>query len=224
MHGVESAAERWRLAVLLPALFDAVLAAAAGDTTGLFDETRAPTDGHVTVLPGGAGVPLLPGEGERSIADVRIDGATLTWCPSGYYTPFIAPGSEPCHRPELSLMVGQPASVAVAWDRSGARLTVPVVGVAGDVLRLRLFPDPADVLLGDVPIVLRIMAQGGSSAKASVPGPPAVRFTVDPFDVVGALLPWHTVRIELGAALTEVTLEVVSPAEGALQLLTLGVD
>jgi hypothetical protein len=51
-----------------------------------------------------------------------------------------------------------------------------------------------------------------------------VRFTVDPFDIVGALLPWRTVRVELGAALTELTLEVVGPAQGSLQLLTLGVD
>jgi dienelactone hydrolase len=221
---VEAAAERERLTALLPPLVDAVIAAAGGDQTGLFDGTRAPSDGHVTVVPGGARVPVLPGVDARAIADVRTDGATLTWCPSGYYTPYVAPGSEPCHRPELSLMVGQPATVAVAWDRTGARVTVPVAGVAGDVLRLRLFPDLADVRLGDGPIVLRLSAQDGSSVEVSVPVPPAVRFTVDPFDIVGALLPWRTVRVELGAALTELTLEVVGPAQGSLQVLTLGVD
>jgi dienelactone hydrolase len=221
---VEAAAERERLTALLPPLVDAVIAAAGGNLTGLFDGTRAPVDGHVTVVPGGARVPVLPGVDARAIAAVLADGATLTWCPSGYYTPYVAPGSEPCHRPELSLMVGQPATVAVAWDRPGARVTVPVAGVAGDVLRLRLFPDPADVRLGDGPIVLRLSAQDGSSVEVSVPVPPAVRFTVDPFDIVGALLPWQTVRVELGAALTELTLEVVGPAQGSLQVLTLGVD
>lgn len=224
MWEVESAAERERLTALLPDLLDAVIAAASGDVAGLFDGTRAPADGHVTVVPGGARVPVLPGDDERAIADVRADGATLTWCPAGYYTPFVVPGSEPCHRPELSLMVGQPATVAVAWDRAGARVTVPTAGIAGEVLRLRLFPDPADVRMGDGPVVLRLSAQDGSSVEVTVPVPPAVRFTVDPFDIVGALLPWHTVRVELGAALTEVTLEVVSPAQGSLQLLTLGVD
>lgn len=221
---VESAAERERLAALLPALFDAVPSATAGEAVELFDETRAPNDGSVTVVPGGARVPLLPGDGEGAIADVRADGATLTWCPSGYYTPFVVPGSEPCHRPELSLVVGQPASVAIAWDRAGAQVAVPISGVAGDVLRLRLFPDPADIRLGDGPIVLRVRAQDGSSVEVSVPVPPAVRFTVEPFDIVGALLPWHTVRVALGAPLTEVTIEMVSPAQGSLQLLTLGVD
>jgi hypothetical protein len=224
--------ERARLRSLLPALFDAVLAAADGDTAGLFDETRAPTDGHVTVVPGGAAVPILPAADARAIATVRADGATLTWCPSGYSTPFVEQGTEPCHRPELSLMVGQPATVALVWDRAGAQVTVPMggvggvdgIGTSGDVLRLRLFPDPADVRLGDGPIVLRLIAQDGSSVDVSVPVPPAVRFRVDPFDIVGALLPWHTVRVALGGPLEEFTIEVVSPAQGALQLVTLGVE
>jgi dienelactone hydrolase len=221
----EAAGEQERLAELLPALLDAVLGAIDGDLSGVFDESRAPEDAHVSVVPAGTRAPLLPGRGERTIAEMRADGASLTWCPSGYYTPFTAPGSEPCHRPELSLMIGQPATVAVAWDRAGARVTVPigtVDGGVGDVLRLRLFADPADVRLGDGPIVLRLVAQDGSTIEVTIPVPPAVRFTVDPFDVVGALLPWHTVRVRLGAPLEELTLEMVSPAQGSLQIVTLG--
>lgn len=220
----EAAAERERLAALLPDLLAAVLAAVDGDLEGLFDETRAPSDGHTTVVLGGARVPLLPGDDACAIADVVVDGASLTWCEAGYYTPYSSPGSEPCHRPELTLMVGQPASVVVAWDRAGASVSVPIEGDTGDVLRVRLFPDPADVRLGGGPVVLRLVAQDGSSVDLSVPVPPAVRFTVDPFDLVGALLPWHTVRVELGAPLEELTLEMLAPAQGALQIVTLGVD
>jgi hypothetical protein len=223
---MEAAAERERLGALLPMLFDAVLAAVDGAPSGLFDETRTPADGHVTVVPGSVPVPILPGDDARGLTALRADGANLTWCPPGYSTPFVEPGTEPCHRPELSLMVGQPATVAIAWDRAGALVTVPIggVGAAGDVVRLRLFPDPADVRLGDGPLVLRLVAQDGSSVEVTVPIPPAVRFTVDPFDIVGALLPWHTVRVALGAPLEDLMLEVVSPAEGALQLVTLGVE
>jgi hypothetical protein len=49
-----------------------------------------------------------------------------------------------------------------------------------------------------------------------------------PFDLVGALLPWSTTRVALGAPLgaplERVTIEVVSPAEGSLPIVTLGVD
>ena len=42
--------------------------------------------------------------------------------------------------------------------------------------------------------------------------------------MLGALLPWHTVRVKLGAPLEELTLEIVAPSQGSLQVLTLGVD
>jgi hypothetical protein len=45
-----------------------------------------------------------------------------------------------------------------------------------------------------------------------------------PFDLVGAFLPWSTTRVALGAPLERVTIEVVSPAEGSLPIVTLGVD
>jgi hypothetical protein len=216
----ESEEERARLVALLPALLDAVL----GVDTGLFSETRAPAAAHVSVVPAGARLPLLPGEEERVIDGLMIDGSRLTWCPDGYYTPYVAPGKEPCHRPELPFMVGWPATIAVAWDREGASVTVPMTGAAGDVLRLRLFPDPADVRLGDGPIVLRLRAQDGSSVEVSVPVPSVLRFEVPPFDLTGGLLPWHTVRVRLGGPLEALTVEVLAPAQGSLQVVSLGID
>jgi len=216
----ESEEERTRLVTLLPALLDAVL----GVDTGLFTETRVLATEHVTVLPAGARLPLLPGEDERLIDGFVTDGSRLTWCPDGYYTPYVAPGREACHRPELPSMVGWPATVAVAWDRAGASVTVPMTGTAGDVLRLRLFPDPADVRLGDGPIVVRLRAQDGSSVEVSVPVPPALRMEVSPFDLAGALLPWHTVRVRLGGPLEALTVELLAPAQGSLQVVSLGID
>jgi len=216
----EAEEERIRLAALLPALIGAVL----GDGAGLFDETRAPAGAHVTVVPAGARVAALAGADERVLDAVRVEHATLTWCPPGYYTPYVEPDKERCHRPELTMMIGRSASIALRWDRAGATVEVPIDGAAGDVLRLRLFPDPADVRLGEGPIVLRLRAQDGSSVEASIPVPPAVRSTSPPFELVGALLPWRTVRVRLGAPLETLTLEIVAPAEGSLQVVTLGVD
>ncbi len=231
---VAATSERARLARIIPGLAAAVAGRdGSGWAARVFDEPRIDAPGvTLTVVPAGARIPTHPLRDvapdevvDASVTDgLAVDGARVTRCPAGYYTPLSLPGSEVCHRPELPLLIGRPLSLALAWDRAGASVTLPVSGRAGEVLRLRMFPDPADLRLGDGPIVLRVRAQDGSSVDVELAVPPTLRFSVPPFELAGAFLPWHTERFVLGADLAEVTLEVVSPASGTLQLVSLGVD
>lgn len=218
-------AQRERLAPIVSGAVSAVVGSRADGWAGsLFDEPATPSGAHLTVVPGAARVPAFPGPTATSIGPVTTDGVTLTWCRPEYTTPLMAPGTEPCHRPELALMVGQPSSVAFVWDRAGASATFPLEGSTGDVLRFRVFPDVADVRIGQGPIVLRLTADDGSSVDVEVPVPPVLRFTIDSFDIAAALVPWWTARISLGAHLQAVTIGVVSPDSGAIQIVSLGVD
>lgn len=56
---------------------------------------------------------------------VTAEGATLFYCPPGYYTPFSDPGTEPCRRPNF-IMPGNPGMLVVGWDRPATlRLELP---------------------------------------------------------------------------------------------------
>jgi hypothetical protein len=180
-----------------------------------------PSGVQVALVEGGEPAAVLPGTSEASLGDVTIDGFTATWCPQGYYTPFSAPGTEACHRPELPGFVGLPASVALSWDAAGASLTAPLPAGTTRV-RLRAIPDLADPRLGDGPVVLEVSTPGGWSEQVTLEVPPSTRERVDPFDLVHALLLWDTFVLDLPAGTDQVTVTVVSPAAGSLQLSTLG--
>jgi len=229
-----AARERDRLGAILPGLVVAVMGRDGGGWAGrVFDEPRVDTPGvTLAVVPGDARVaahPSLAVRPDEAVDAVDVDGLTaggarVTRCPTGYSTPLVLPGSEPCHRPELPMIVGQPATLAVAWDRPSARVTLPVAGSAGDVLRLRAFADPADVRLGAGPIRLRIVAADGSSVDVELPVPDVQRLDLDPFEVAVGFLPWRTTRVALGADIASVTIELIAPDTGSLQIVSLGVD
>ncbi|MCL4857850.1 MAG: hypothetical protein KJZ93_00520, partial [Caldilineaceae bacterium] len=54
-------------------------------------------------------------------ASVIAEGITTHFCPEGYYTPAMLPGSEPCRRVNVAIP-GQPALVVVSWSESGGAL------------------------------------------------------------------------------------------------------
>lgn len=217
--------QRDLLTELVPGAVLAGLGAETGGWAGrIFEEPAAPEGVTVSVVPAAARVAPIPGADPSVVEALDTDGLAVTYCPEGYYTPMTDPGTEPCHRPELSLMVGQAATLAVVWDTAGASVRLPVTGTTGDVLRLRAYADPADARLPEGDIVLRLRADDGSTAEVVVPVPPTLRFDTGIFEIAGSFLPWTTASWALGADLQAVTLEVVSPTEGALQLVSLGVD
>jgi len=180
---------------------------------------------YLAVIPAGAAAPLLPGDSDRALDGLTAgDTVRLLWCPSGYYTPFVLPDKEDCHRPELTMMVGQAATVAVTWDRPGTLFTIPVTAQKGDILRLRFFLDMADTRFGEEPLEVQMSAQDGSYVRVTVPLPPVLRFDVPPFELAGAFLPWYTVRAVVMEDLEEVTVAVLGPTAGSLQIVTLGID
>jgi hypothetical protein len=229
-----AARERERLGAILPGFVVAVTGQDGGGwPSRVFDEPRIDEPGvTLAVVPAGARVAAHPSLMVRAdeavdavaVDGLLVDGARVTRCPTGYSTPFVLPGSEPCHRPELPMIVGQPATLAVAWDRPGARITLPVAGSVGDVLRLRAFADPADVRVGEGPIRLRIVAADGSSVQVELPVPAVQRLDIDPFKVTVGFLPWRTTRIALGAEVASVTIELLAPEAGSMQIVSLGVD
>lgn len=85
----------------------------------------------------------LGGEGEAQ-------KVTLTFCPSGFYIPAEAPGSEPCRRVNLS-NPGQPALAVASWWRAGAAWRFTIPAGAGDLsqaaaISLRAAIDPLSPL------------------------------------------------------------------------------
>jgi hypothetical protein len=60
--------------------------------------------------------------------------------------------------------------------------------------------------------------------ELELPVPEVQRIELDPFQVTFGFLPWQTTRIELGAEMASVTIELLSPDAGALQIVSLGID
>jgi dienelactone hydrolase len=210
-------------AAFVPELAHAVL----GDGTGtgwagsVFDEPATPDGVLLGVVPAGEPAAPVPGPGPRPPGDLRADGMTLTFCPECYSTPFVAPGSEPCHRPELPMMVGYPRTIAASWDAVGATIAVPVSAGPGDVARLRVVPDIADERL-DAPLRLRLSAPDGPSTEVDVALAEVRRELIDPFFLTFGLAMWSTVTLPLPDGARELVVEVLDPPAGSMQVVSLG--
>jgi hypothetical protein len=50
------------------------------------------------------------------------------------------------------------------------------------------------------------------------------RIDIDPFRVAVGFLPWRTTRVALGADIASVTIELLAPDAGSLQIVSLSVD
>lgn len=218
-------AERELFAAMVPELALAVLGDGGAGWAGIvFDDPQSPDGVEIGVVPGGAAVAALPGASESVIADLELAGITATFCPFGYYTPFVEPDRVACHRPELPHMVGQPRTLALTWDEPGASMTVPLEARAGDILRLRIFPDVAAGFLGDAPVQLRLTVPGGASVDVEVPVPPYAFETMEEFDIYSTFAPWQTFAFEVTGDVAAVELTLVEPGAGGVQLVSLGID
>ena len=107
--------------------------AAADDRRWLLVPTTA--DELVTNLQGGS---------------VTEEGITTHFCPEGYYTPFVMPGSEPCRRANV-VIPGNPALVVVSWTEPGGVWRFALPEGNGDLsgytaLSLRAAVDPLSEL------------------------------------------------------------------------------
>lgn len=220
--------QRELLAEIVPELVLAELGEDAEGWAGaVFDEPEPPAGVQLGVVPGGQQPGPVPGDDDEDLERLELDGMTATFCPLGYFTPFVEPGRDACHRPELTVLAGFPQSVALSWDAPGASVSVSLDAPAGSVLRVRGFPDVADERLGEGPLRLRLSDGAGWTHDIEWTVPESVVEPVEQQDwdrMVHAFLIWQTATVELPAAVETVTLEVLGPDAGAFHLVSLGLD
>ena len=132
---------------------------------------------------------LIPAAAEE-LTTHRLGGAVTAenlvthFCPKGFYTPAMLPGSEPCRRTTVTVP-GQPAHAVVSWEEPDATLRFALPGGAGDLsgfttLSLRAAVDPASPLNeADRPQAFRVQITdraGNSATVQTRPGEPALGF------------------------------------------------
>jgi hypothetical protein len=140
------------------------------------------------------------------------EGVDLLFCPAGFSTPFMLPGTEECRRREFTIP-GNPQMLSVRWENSGAALALELPAAAGDLsawetLSLRVAVDPVSPLNAAVdaqPLTLRLTDGAGAMASVAVSNEPAL---LRPVGLVGeseslpdgyfaAPVPLTTVRVPL---------------------------
>lgn len=146
---------------------------------------------------------------------VTAVNAAATFCPEGYYTPDMLPGSEPCMRVNLT-MPGQPATAVVSWSAPDAALRFAVPEEAGDLsaytaVSLRAALNPLSSLnTADSPqqFSVQLTDQAGQTALVRVPPTePALQFPAgiaeeDSFFAGGlfsGIVPLITLRLPLSS-------------------------
>jgi dienelactone hydrolase len=224
----EPAVQREAEAQLLPEVVRALMGLAADDPVAsqLLNRTRADdrvaASVRVVHVDGAAGrtVAFTP-LGPWPPRGASLRGVRATACPGGISSPFRNPGTEPCHRIELSEIVGRPPSVHLTWPGGSAAdgvggpapsLGLPVVGRAGGVLVLRAWADPLDVA-GPGELVLRITGDGpgGSWSRAVTLTVPRVGAPVSGTTVRRGAVLWSERRLVLPGATTSITLAPADP-------------
>ncbi len=157
------------------------------------------------------------------ISGTKAMGLRIVRCPAGMSSPFLAPGTESCHRVELSELVGRPASLHLDWTAVGGTLRVSHRRLpAGAVLVVRAFADPLSTATGtDVMATVT----GSDPGQALPPWSARLRFPVavigQPIAEAGlrrgAVL-WSERRIVLPSATSATTLTITGPGNGALDV------
>ena len=224
-------AQRELLAASVPELARRVLGApAAGIGATIFEPMRAEDTGSprmsvVHIDPSSARMSLLPDLTLPGAGDRLSTGFATTWCPAGNYSSYSRPGTERCHRVELDDLVGTPAALAMTWEQPGASLTAPVgVDAPGAVLVVRAFTDPIDERMGPGPVMLQLSGRRPDAsiwtAQITVPVA-ALGVPFPPFGARRGAVLWTEQRLPLDTPLTAVTLTVMSPAQGSIQLVSL---
>jgi dienelactone hydrolase len=172
---------------------------------------------------------------------VTAENAITHFCPKGFYTPWMLPGSEPCRRTYVTIP-GQPAHAVVSWEKPGAALRFAVPASAGDLngyaaLSLRAAVDPVSALNADVkPQAFTVRLTDGRGNSASVPtraDEPALGFPpgfVEPMEgsngvFFTGLVPLTTIRLPISefrgvdpADIREIALEFDRTPSGTLFL------
>ncbi len=224
-------AQRELLAASVPELARRVLGSpAAGIGAAVFDPMRADDTGSprisvVHIDPSSARRSLLPDLTSPGAGDALSKGLATTWCPAGTYSSYSRPGTERCHRVELDDLVGTPAALAMSWDQPGASLTAPGgVEAPGAILVVRAFADPIDERMGPGPVILQLSGRRPDAsiwtAQITVPVA-ALGAPFPPFGARRGAVLWTEQRLALDTPLTAVTVTVMSPAQGSLQLVSL---
>jgi hypothetical protein len=216
-------------------------------------DTAAAAPDAVLGLP--ARVAYLPPAEDRTVLLTPASGSELTttrpggtasaenlellFCPKGFFTPDMEPGTEACHRQAVTVP-GQPAHAVLTWQSPDAALRLAIPDSAADArdaraLSLRVAVDPASALNDPgTPQSLTIQLTDRSGNQASVttrPDEPALaypagqlrtdEFSPDFFTGIVTLTP---IRIPLTqftridtTAITEITIQPDTP-RGALFL------
>lgn len=144
---------------------------------------------------------------------VTAAGLTTFFCEAGYYTPTVKPGSEPCHRVNVTIP-GNPALVVVSWEQPGGALRFALPEGAGDLsddttISLRAAVDPLSPLneageYQSFSVQLTDRA-GGTAVVSTRPNEPALVFppgetqedTVFAGGIFSGRAPMTTIRLPL---------------------------
>lgn len=212
------------LADIVPELAHATLGDGVGSgwAGDVFADPAAPAGVQIAVVDAGEPVAAVPGPGPTLPSGLETSGMAATFCPIGYSTPQVEPGTEACHRPELPRFVGLPQTVALSWTTPNSSFTAPIDAAAGDTVVLRALADPADPALTAEEIRLRVTTPEGADVSWVLPVPEHTREEISPFTITHALVMWSTLRIPVNDGATAVTVEVESPSAGSMQVVSIG--
>jgi dienelactone hydrolase len=141
---------------------------------------------------------------------VTADDVRTFFCDTGYYTPFMKPGSEPCRRANV-VIPGNPALAVIGWEKPGAMLRFEIPAGKGDLsettaISLRAAVDPLSELnprgKGQAFSVRVTDAAGKTATIQTRPDEPALRYPegeAEPDEVFGEIftgrLPLTTIRV-----------------------------
>jgi dienelactone hydrolase len=172
---------------------------------------------------------------------VTAENLDVQFCPEGFYTPDMAPGTDACRRTTVTVP-GQPALAVLTWQSSGAALRLAIPAGRGDLSRastlgLRAAVDPASQLNtpGDAQaLTLQVTDRSGRTAEVTTrTDEPALRYPAGEMreDEGGGsafftgIVPFTDVRIPLSdfagvdlADLAEVAIVLDQTSSGALFL------
>jgi hypothetical protein len=131
---------------------------------------------------------------------VTEEGITTVFCPEGFYTPAMMPGSEPCRRISVGIP-GQPALAVISWAESGGAWRLALPAGEGDLsgyttISLRAAVDPLSPLnpTGS-PQAFTLKLTDRASKTAAVPtqpGEPALAFPAGLVEEDEFSGPWFT--------------------------------
>jgi hypothetical protein len=159
----------------------------------------------------------VDGGSRRPIAlPTSANGFALLKCPGAMTSAFDAPGTEACHRVELSEYVGHPVALRATWSNPGARLTITSIGAqTGDTIVARLAVDPIATRAPSVTVSLSATTW---SREITLPVA-AIGDPVGPTGLRRGPVLWTDIRVPVPTPTDQLTLSVTSPVAGGLDII-----